>query len=49
MAVEGDMGGRAIIEANREAVTEVPMGDDAVLKDVDTPEALVEAGGALVD
>ncbi|MFZ1991555.1 MAG: molybdopterin-binding/glycosyltransferase family 2 protein [Alphaproteobacteria bacterium] len=40
MAIEGDMGGRAIIESNRDAVAEVPMPDDAVLKDVDTPEAL---------
>ena len=40
MAIEGDIGGRAVIEANRDAIAEVPMPDDAVLKDVDTPEAL---------
>ena len=46
MAVAGDTGGRRIIEANREAVTEVEIGP-AVSVDVDTPEALAAVGGKL--
>jgi molybdenum cofactor cytidylyltransferase len=43
-AVEGDVGGRALLGANAEAVVEVEM-DGAVTLDLDTPEALVAAGG----
>ncbi|NIA67106.1 NTP transferase domain-containing protein [Pelagibius litoralis] len=38
--VAGDIGARALIGEHAEAVCEVPMDDDAVLVDVDTPEAL---------
>ena len=44
MAVAGDTGGRGIIEANRDAVTEVELGA-AVALDIDTPEALAAVGG----
>jgi molybdenum cofactor cytidylyltransferase len=44
MAVAGDTGGRRLIEAHREAVTEVELGA-AVALDVDTPEALAAIGG----
>jgi molybdenum cofactor cytidylyltransferase len=43
-AVEGDTGGRRLIESHPEAVTEVEIGP-AVAVDVDTPEALAAAGG----
>jgi len=39
-ALEGEVGGRAVIEAHPAAVVEVVIGDDAGLRDVDTPEAL---------
>ena len=42
MAVAGDTGGRGIIEANRDAVTEVELGA-AVALDIDTPEASTSA------
>lgn len=38
--VAGDVGARALIGDHAELVCEVPMDDDAVLVDVDTPEAL---------
>ena len=44
MAVTGDTGGRALIEANAASVHEVELGPIVAL-DVDTPEALAEAGG----
>jgi molybdenum cofactor cytidylyltransferase len=44
--VAGDTGARALIGEHAEAVCEVPMDDDAVLLDVDTPEALAELGSA---
>jgi molybdenum cofactor cytidylyltransferase len=40
MAVEGDVGGRHLIERYGEAVVEVPLAGEAQLADVDTPEAL---------
>lgn len=43
-AVNGDGGGRQLIEANPQSVIEVEMGA-AVTRDVDTPAALAEAGG----
>ena len=47
-AVAGDTGARALIGEHAEAVCEVPMDDDAVLLDIDTPEALAALGGAAV-
>ena len=44
MAVTGDTGGRALIEANPDSVIEVEIGEAAAL-DLDTPEALAAAGG----
>ncbi len=44
MAVTGDTGGRRLIEAHRDMVTEVELGA-AVALDVDTPEALAALGG----
>ncbi len=43
-AVTGDTGGRQLIGRNGESVVEIEMGA-AVTRDVDTPEALAEAGG----
>ena len=43
-AIEGDTGGRALIGASTELVVEIEMGA-AVARDVDTLEALAEAGG----
>ena len=45
--VDGDTGARALIGEHAEVVCEVPMDDDAVLPDIDTPEALeaLAAGG----
>ncbi len=48
MAVTGDTGARHIIARHEELVERVEIGAAAGL-DVDTPEALVEAGGVLVD
>jgi molybdenum cofactor cytidylyltransferase len=44
MEVEGDVGGRRLIEANASAVTEVEVGPAASL-DVDTPEVMAAVGG----
>jgi molybdenum cofactor cytidylyltransferase len=44
MAVTGDTGGRRLIEAHRDMVTEVELGAGVAL-DVDTPEALAALGG----
>jgi len=38
--LSGDAGARAIVQEHAEAVVEVAMQDDAVLLDIDTPEAL---------
>jgi molybdenum cofactor cytidylyltransferase len=43
MALEGDVGARHLIGRYAEAVTEVPVSDDAALTDIDTPEALLRA------
>ncbi|MGH6947944.1 MAG: nucleotidyltransferase family protein, partial [Kiloniellales bacterium] len=40
MTVSGDLGGRGVIGQNQELVAEVPMPDNAVLVDIDTPDAL---------
>ncbi|HIC80921.1 MAG TPA: 4-diphosphocytidyl-2C-methyl-D-erythritol kinase, partial [Kiloniellaceae bacterium] len=43
--VAGDVGARALIGEHAEVVCEVPMDDDAVLVDIDTPEALQALSG----
>ena len=40
MALTGDRGARALLTRHAEHVATVPMDDDAVLRDVDTPEQL---------
>jgi molybdenum cofactor cytidylyltransferase len=42
-ALQGDVGARHLIGSHAEAVTEVPAGGNAVLIDVDTPDALKAA------
>jgi len=46
--LEGDTGARSLLRTHAEQVCEVEMGDDGVLVDVDTPEALaaLRANGA---
>jgi molybdenum cofactor cytidylyltransferase len=41
--LSGDVGARALLAANRDAVAEVPVADDSVEFDIDTPEALAAA------
>lgn len=41
----GDKGARGLIAQHAEAVIEVPMADDGILIDVDTPESLQALGG----
>ncbi len=43
MNLSGDHGARPLLEEFAANVWEVPMGDDAIFIDVDTPEALAEA------
>jgi molybdenum cofactor cytidylyltransferase len=43
-ALEGDVGGRAVVKENPGAVTEIPVDDPAILEDVDTPEDLANLG-----
>ncbi len=45
LAVTGDQGGREVIRAHAASVVEVDVDDDAVLVDLDTPEALARALG----
>jgi molybdenum cofactor cytidylyltransferase len=40
MAVDGDQGGRGLLEALAHEVADVPVSNDGVLRDADTPEAL---------
>jgi len=40
MALDGDQGARSLIRRHEDQVCEVEMDDDAVLVDLDTPEAL---------
>ena len=35
-ALEGDVGARAILQAHRDAVVEIPAQDEGVLRDIDT-------------
>lgn len=43
-ALSGDAGARRLAAGNAEAIIEVEIGSDAVLRDFDTPEALAGAG-----
>lgn len=43
MKLSGDRGARPLLDEFAANVWEVPMGDDAIFMDVDTPEALLEA------
>ncbi len=43
-AIADDLGARHLIGEHAEAVCEVDWGDDAVLVDIDTPEALAGLG-----
>ncbi|MGE0256509.1 MAG: NTP transferase domain-containing protein [Alphaproteobacteria bacterium] len=43
--LSGDAGARRLIDLHADAVIEVPMADDAVLVDVDTPQSLAELDG----
>jgi molybdenum cofactor cytidylyltransferase len=43
--VAGDVGARHLLGENEELVTEIEAGDDAVLLDIDTPQALKAARG----
>ena len=45
-ALAGDSGARALLAAHQDAVAEVEMGDDAVLRDFDTVETLSAFPGA---
>lgn len=45
--VTGDQGGRGVLAASPEAIAEVAVEGDAVHLDLDTPEALAAAGGAI--
>lgn len=45
----GDRGARVLFETLGEEIVEVPMPDDAVLRDADTPEALASLRGSLQD
>jgi molybdenum cofactor cytidylyltransferase len=45
MALSGDAGARRLIDEYAELVAEIEMDSDAVLVDIDTPEALAELRG----
>ncbi len=47
--VSGDVGARHLIGAHAELVAEVEMNDEAVLIDIDTPDALAKFGGRTAD
>ena len=42
LALTGDVGARALLQRHAESVTEVELGDDAVLRDFDTAQSLAE-------
>jgi molybdenum cofactor cytidylyltransferase len=44
--IAGDVGARQLIAAHEDMVVEVAMEDDAVLTDIDTPEALARLRSA---
>lgn len=43
MALDGDIGGRSLLSQRQRRVLRVPIEDDSVLLDVDTPDALLAA------
>ena len=47
--VSGDVGARHLIGTHADLVAEVEMGDEAVLIDIDTPDALAKFGGRAAD
>jgi molybdenum cofactor cytidylyltransferase len=47
LALSGDAGARLLLKRHLEAVAEVEIGDDAVLRDFDTPESLDTLPGRL--
>lgn len=46
-ALSGDTGARKLLQAHADAVAEVPLGSDAVLRDFDTVESLADLPGHL--
>jgi molybdenum cofactor cytidylyltransferase len=46
MALSGDKGARAILEAQRGKIIEVEVSDDSIMLDADTPEALAKIRSA---
>jgi molybdenum cofactor cytidylyltransferase len=48
-ALSGEAGARSLLERHREALIEVEIGSEAILHDVDTPDALAEARQANED
>ena len=44
-ALDGDAGARSILTANGDQIVELDLGSDAILTDVDTPEALAALKG----
>ncbi len=44
-SLEGDRGARSLLAGHADHVHEVPMADDAVLADVDTPDSFVRLAG----
>ena len=48
-SLEGDKGARALLQANRGRVLELPLADPALLVDIDTPEALRTISHALLE
>jgi molybdenum cofactor cytidylyltransferase len=44
-AVSGDVGARHLLGENEELLVEIDAGDDTVLIDIDTPQALKTARG----
>ncbi len=47
MQLAGDQGARLLLKRHAEEIAEVPMDDDAVLRDFDTPESLTHLAGNL--
>ena len=47
MALTGDRGARSLLERHAEHVAAIAFDDDAVLRDIDTPEELARLPGFL--
>ena len=45
LALEGDVGARSLMAKHAQQVREIDLGTDAVLMDIDTPEALARLRG----